>query len=497
MSANDELFAAAAAAIGASRARHDPDYPRVHVAPPVGRLNDPNGLIFHEGRYHAFYQFGPFFPEQRLVFWGHSTSEDLLHWEHRPPALAPGDRYDRTGVYSGGATLHDGTIWLHFTGNLKHPDGVRESSQCVATSVDMESFTQHPSNPLIPEQPAGYTAHFRDPQVWREGDSFRMCIGGQRDDETGCALLYRSTDLLAWEFEGELSFPGAADRFRHLGFMWECPNLIPMIDTVTGQRRTVLIFCPQGINLDDGRGHNVYPAGYVVGTLVGTELRDVGEFHELDRGFEFYAPQCFARPGGETDPVILIGWAGNPDQDDLPSLADHGWVHTLTLPRELSLHNGRLRQRLTGGITRLIPTPVAEPWTVIDNDALAFDDLLGVRSFVLDLDLDLAADARCEIVLESSPAASRLVLGVSAGELTVDRRATRYPHDALRSLELPDSERVRLRIVQDSSITEIFVGDGEAVFTLRTFLAPGIRSVSLRTPDRVVVVRAAAALLTD
>ena len=493
MTVNDELFAAAGVAIAAGRALRDPDFPRFHVAPPTGRLNDPNGLIFHEGRYHAFYQFGPFFPERRLVFWGHATSPDLLHWEQRPPALAPGDPYDHTGVYSGGAIHHEGSVWLHYTGNLKHADGSRDSSQCAAVSPDLGSLRKLPANPLIPGPPPGYTAHFRDPQVWRTADGFRMCLGGQRNDETGCALLYRSDDLVAWTFEGELTFPGQEERFTRLGFMWECPNLIPMIDAVTGQRRTVLIFCPQGIRLDDGRGHNAYPAGYVVGTLDGTEFHDAGAFHELDRGFEFYAPQCFARPGGEDDPVILMGWAGNPDEDDQPSLADHGWVHLLTLPRALTLHNGLLRQRPTGGITELAATPLAEPWTAVEGSH-AFDRLLGVRSFVLDLELDLAAETRCDVILDSSPASSRLVMSIEGGELTVDRGRTRYPRGGRRSLALPDAERVRLRVVQDSSITEIFVGDGEAVFTLRTYLAPGVRSVSLRTTDPVLQVRADAAM---
>ena len=38
----------------------DPYRPMLHIAPPVGWLNDPNGLCQYQGVYHAFYQFAPF-----------------------------------------------------------------------------------------------------------------------------------------------------------------------------------------------------------------------------------------------------------------------------------------------------------------------------------------------------------------------------------------------------------------------------------------------------
>lgn len=83
----EDLRALADDAIASSRAGEDPDYPLVHVAPPVGRLNDPNGLLVDAGTYHAFYQFTPLHGTRRLVYWGHSSSTDLLHWRHRGVAV--------------------------------------------------------------------------------------------------------------------------------------------------------------------------------------------------------------------------------------------------------------------------------------------------------------------------------------------------------------------------------------------------------------------------
>ena len=94
-------------AIATSAAADDPDYPHFHVVPPVGRLNDPNGLLVDRGTYHAFYQFSPFHPHRKLVYWGHSSSTDLLHWRHHEPAIIPDSFYDRslTEILVGGGAL--------------------------------------------------------------------------------------------------------------------------------------------------------------------------------------------------------------------------------------------------------------------------------------------------------------------------------------------------------------------------------------------------------
>ena len=273
MIVEEDLWLEAEAVVATSESKTDPDYPRFHLAPPVGRLNDPNGLVVRDGRYHACYQFGPFYPRKRLVYWGHASSPDLLTWTHHRPALAPDAPYDRSGVYSGGAIANGDGAWFFYTGNAKHPDGTREASQCLAISHDLETLTKSPLNPLLSGPPPGYTTHFRDPQVWRDGDRFRMCVGGQRLDTTGCALMYTSPDLLAWTFEGELTFPDAAGAFDALGYMWECPNLLRFTDEASGDVRDVLLFCPQGIDWADGLEHSDFTCAYVVGNLAGTELR--------------------------------------------------------------------------------------------------------------------------------------------------------------------------------------------------------------------------------
>ena len=291
----EDFLASALAAEASSRAQQDPDYPLFHVAPPVGRLNDPNGLIEVGGTYHAFFQYTPEHP-RRLVYWGHATSADLTRWDYYAPAILPDTRQDANGAYSGTAIEVGDHVELWYTGNYKDPEtGEREATQCVVTTTDMVHFDKQVP-PVIERQPQGYTAHFRDPQVWRDADgSYRMLLGVQRENLTGAALLYRSTDLRAWECEGEMTFPDAGGTFDAFGYMWECPNLVRLVDEETGEGRDVLIICPQGISPEREGFENIFPCVAIVGELVGTEFRGAdGSFEELDRGTEFYAPQIMA-----------------------------------------------------------------------------------------------------------------------------------------------------------------------------------------------------------
>ena len=107
---------------------------------------------------------------------------------------------------------------------------------------------------------------------------------------------------------------------------------------VRDMTKRLLIFCPQGIRPQEEGYENVFPCVYAVGRLVGNELQECdGQIREVDRGFEFYAPQVFARHPSRPGPALLMGWAGNADEDDQPSVDSGGWVHAMTAPRALTL----------------------------------------------------------------------------------------------------------------------------------------------------------------
>lgn len=114
----------------------DPYRLHFHIMPLVGLLNDPNGFVFYKGQYHMFYQWNPFQTEHGAKFWGHAVSDDLVHWEEAPIALAPDQWYDKNGCYSGSAVVFQEKLYVFYTGNVKNEHGKRESYQCLAVSED-------------------------------------------------------------------------------------------------------------------------------------------------------------------------------------------------------------------------------------------------------------------------------------------------------------------------------------------------------------------------
>ncbi len=87
----------------------------LHLKAPGNWINDPNGFIYYQGRYHLFYQYFPYAPEWGTMHWGHTVSEDLVHWEHLGIALFPTKDYDRNGVFSGSALEKDGELRLYYS----------------------------------------------------------------------------------------------------------------------------------------------------------------------------------------------------------------------------------------------------------------------------------------------------------------------------------------------------------------------------------------------
>ena len=45
----------------------DPHLPVAHLRPPRNWVNDPNGLVFHRGLYHVFFQYNPNGPDHRGI----------------------------------------------------------------------------------------------------------------------------------------------------------------------------------------------------------------------------------------------------------------------------------------------------------------------------------------------------------------------------------------------------------------------------------------------
>lgn len=299
-----------------------------HFMAPVGWMNDPNGLIEWRGEYHLFYQFYPYSSKWGMMHWGHAVSKDLCHWEHLPVALAPSEEYDDWdcgGCFSGSAVDHEGRLAVIYTGTSKTSDEVRQV-QCLAESSDGLHFSKYEGNPVIPSYPDCAGGDFRDPKVWRHGDRWYLVCGSGKNGK-GMALLYRSEDLIQWEFVNVL-----AESDGTLGYMWECPDFFE----VGG--KAVLTFSPMGA----GEHQCVY--------LAGTMDYETGRFSEefrgdVDCGMDYYASQSFLDHKGRR---ILIGWANGwewmPWFTDFGAAQEEGWCGHLAIPREIKMgENGKPR----------------------------------------------------------------------------------------------------------------------------------------------------------
>lgn len=282
-----------------------------HFEPEKGWINDPNGLCWFKGEYHAFFQHNPYSAKWDTMHWGHAVSKDLVHWEELPIALYPTEPYENSdGCFSGSALEKDGVLYLMYTSVSKELG----QTQSIAVSRDGRTFEKYEGNPVIPQSPVDPASKdFRDPKIFPYGDGYGMVCGAGVDG-LGRVLLYKSQDLLHWEYAGPIF------ESRDFGPVPECPDLFPLGD------KWVLVFS----RMDETRASQ-----FVVGGFDGEHFTPES-FQIVEKGKDFYAPQTFLDPKGRR---ILIGWLHGWERETPPDAVRAG---ALTIPRELALVDGKV-----------------------------------------------------------------------------------------------------------------------------------------------------------
>ncbi|WP_162921791.1 glycoside hydrolase family 32 protein [Listeria costaricensis] len=429
-----------------------------HIQPIAGLLNDPNGLAFFGGQYHFFYQWYPFGVTHGSKYWYHICSKDMVHWQERGVALAPDQDFDLQGVYSGSAIEKNGELYLFYSGNKRdYETGERSPSICLA-KMSADGVFEKNRTPVIAGPPCGYTSHFRDPKVWQaELGDYWMAVGAQTIAQQGTVLLFKSENLMDWSFEGELETPLA-----DFGYMWECPDYFKL------KNLSFLIFSPQGIEATkDGQFQNVYQSGYLK-ELVETEKPafSMDAFTELDRGFDFYAPQTFEAPGKRR---VLVGWMGLPEIS-YPTDA-YGWAHCLTLPRELTVEQGRLYQRPIQELEMLRMGEYSKKQSIKEQEIYREEEESSQFEIIYRIEHNEAKKLHLKIRANQS-SATYLLYEKETRRFTVNRGQAGVPFAEQFGVErsvVLDEALFEVRIFSDESSLEIFLNDGQEVFTLRIF----------------------------
>ncbi len=494
----------------------DPHRPGYHLIVPEGMHSpvDPNGAIFWNGRYHLFY----IYQHEQRHYWGHVSSLDLVHWRHHLPALAPDpDDGAGDGIFSGGAFADPQgraviTYWKFSP----------KSGLGIATSTDenLDFWTKHPGNPLIPELPgrrgvalvttpegAERFASGADPSaVWMRDGRYYVATGnlivmheeGVKKNNPAyqgdTLYLFESDDLTRWRFLGE--FYKSDRRWTAADEDCMCPDFFPLPGSPEGGPATdkhMLLFI----------SHN-HGCQYYIGDYTGRrfEPRAHGRMSWKDR--EFFAPESLADPKGRR---IMWAWLINPRGPRSPSespesaaQAAAGWSGEMSLPRVLWLgEDGTLRMRPVPELEVLRYRGIEWPSRDLPGGQRCPLEKLSGRSLEVEAEFELGTAQRVGIEVccaMDGPECTPIFYDAAEGTLNVDTRhsgplqGTRLIESA--PLRLPPAEPLRLRVFVDRCIVEVFANDRQAIArhifpsaesgTVRLFADGGsARLLSLRT----------------
>ncbi|WP_228484996.1 glycoside hydrolase family 32 protein [Cellulosimicrobium sp. JZ28] len=445
--------------------------PRFHFTPRRNWMNDPNGLVHHEGLWHLYYQHNPEGSDWGNMSWGHATSPDLEHWTEHPVALP-----HRTGeqIFSGSvvASRAGGDVLTAYYTSA-YDDG--RQAQSRATSHD-GGFTWEtdPSNPVLDR---GTTA-FRDPKVIRYDDGRDprwVMLTVEADNRQ--VLLYTSEDLLSWEHLSTFGPLGTT------GVVWECPDLVrlPLDGDADNPRWVLLLSTNPVVDNPDPTGSSMH---YVVGHFDGTAFHpDSPELRSLDHGRDYYAAVTFDdAPGGE---AVTIGWMSNwRYAHAFPSTP---WRGAMSLPRVLALRTMQGRPTLVQSPPTFIRKLLehASLATVAVGDVPALLTLSGHSLIEIhwdpsttgSLDLRLRGEADSFVDLSHHPRTG--TLHVTRGGPAAQAVHRDFPSTS--TLPLPADRPARLLLSLDGPLLEVFVNAGEATASNLVVLGATGVTASIKT----------------
>ena len=325
----------------------EPNRLQFHFSPPVGFMNDPNGLVWIDGEWRMLYQHAPYtFASPwkgASQFWGYATSRDLVHWTDHGDVMKP-----YPGQYSliSGSGVVDVDNTAGF-GKGAHVNCVVGSSPrggglLLFASTDGKSFVPDPANPHQCER-QGFGA---DPKViWHEPTKRWIAVSWGVKENCCVQHFHSSPDLRNWTYESTYYGDHYASRKR-ASFLFECPGLAEL--KIAGERETAWVVWGAG-------------ALYSVGTFDGHAFKPFRDHERLlsypqSGSLPYYAGQAFQNaPDGR---CVYVPWYMLHGEG--PHFAQH-----MGLPQELAL------VRTNAGL-RMTRKPVRELDALRDGAAVPF-----------------------------------------------------------------------------------------------------------------------------
>ena len=408
-------------------------------------MDDPNGIIFHDGWYHMMYSLNPHSAEHRagmvyktavrvwdpnspdwtggITVWGHARSRDLVHWEHLPIALYPKVESGEHFIWFGCTAINDnGAPIAIYTavGPDMRPEDTAEQWGAIGTP-DLMHFTHVPNNPLLTntDNQGAPIREWRDPFVVRDGDKTFLILGAQRAEASGSrpvVVLYEARDgsLTRWMYRGEFfAFPETSVPSM------ECPNLVQIGD------QWLLLVSPHG------------PVEYFIGAFDSKSPAFTSERRGVvDHSSNFYATNVLFDATGRA-----VMWGAVEGFTDT-----HGWNGCVSLPRELDITPEGLVQR-----------PARELETLRGHKTETHGDLAAGETKQM-VSLDEAGGAELSFRFEDRHDLT-LSLAHGGGSVTVSICAGRVAFEGL-DMPLPtQTERHHLRLFIDRTVLELFVDE--------------------------------------
>lgn len=448
----------------------EPYRPQFHFSPKKGWMNDPNGMVYFNGKYHLFYQHSPNTTIWGPMHWGHAISKDLMHWEEQAIALYP----DSLGtIFSGSAVVdRDNTagfgknalvaIFTHHNQKIENAKTGLHQYQSLAYSLDEgKSWTKYKGNPVLPN-PGIWD--FRDPKVmWHAATRQWVMTLATKQSIT----FYGSGDLKSWKRLSEFGEGIGAH-----GGVWECPDLFPL--SVNGLSKWVLL-----VSINPGSPSGGSGTQYFVGNFDGENfVADHTDTRWVDYGADDYAGITWSNTGNRK---IFMGWMSNWNYaNQVPTQA---WRGAMTIPRELTL-------KMVGKEFYLRSVPVKE-LAAITGKAVVLRNVkidgrqklsAKVEAFKGKYKIALTAPGDVDFALQfSNVKGDELTVGYqkSSNSFYVDRTKSgqlAFEKSFSRKTTAPrisKNRNITLTLVLDVASVEVFADEGLSVLT-DTFFSNGL-----------------------